>query len=313
MPVILAAVHFRSPTRRAPAINRVLFGGAVALCLGATSAPASAFCRALTCTVCFPDTMTGCPVGGVPLAWAAPCVSYSVYREGSPSISHDQLTEATEGAFRAWRETTCPVVGKRPSIAVTNAFGPAWCDRVEYNWGQANANLVIIRDPWEADKNLFALTTVSVNRETGEIYDVDIEINGTQPLSVGPLVPGRYDLQSLLTHEAGHFLGLAHSPRPGATMSPTQMPGVDDFYSLDTDDIAGICAAYPPERSAPACDPTPPRGFSPECALDPAMGPNCSLALARRRSSASAMTAFLLGLGVAVARLVPRRRGQKFT
>ena len=312
MPVILTPVHFRSPARRAAATNRVFFGVAAALCLGATSAPANAFCRALTCTVCFPDTMTGCPVGGVPLAWVAPCVSYSVYREGSPSISHDQLTRATDLAFRAWRETTCPGINKPPSIAVTNAFGPAWCDRVEHNWGQANANLVIIRDPWEADKNLFALTTVSVNRETGEIYDVDIEINGTQPLSVGPAA-GRYDLQSLLTHEAGHFLGLAHSPRAGATMFPTQMPGVDDFYSLDGDDIAGICAIYPPERSVPACDPTPLGGFSPECALDPAVGPTCSLALTGRRSSASAMTAFLLGLGVAMARLFPRRRAQKLT
>jgi len=294
-------------------MNRVLFSGMVALCLGATSTPASAFCRALTCTVCFPDTMTGCPVGGVPIAWAAPCVSYSVYREGSPSISHDQLTQATEAAFRAWRETTCPVVSKPPSISVANAFGPAWCDRVEYNWGQANANIVIVRDPWEDDKNLFALTTVSVNRETGEIYDVDIEINGTQPLSVGPVVPGRYDLQSILTHEAGHFLGLAHSTTARATMSATQMPGVDDFTTLDTDDIAGICTIYPPERSAPACDPTPLGGFSPECALDPAVGPDCSLALTRRRSSASVVTGFLLGLGVAVARLFPRRRAQKLT
>jgi Matrixin len=293
-------------------MSRALFSGMVALCLGATSAPASAFCRAMTCITCFPDTTTGCPVGGVPTAWAPSCLSYSVYRDGSPSISYDQLKEATEAAFLAWRETTCPGSNKPPSVAVNDAFGPAWCDRVEYNPRQGNANIIIVRDPWDGEKNLLALTTVSTNRETGEILDADMEINGTQPLSVGPLVAGRYDLRSLITHEAGHFLGLAHSNAARATMSPNQMPGLDDLSSLDLDDITGICTAYPPER-APACDPTPNRGFSAECALDPALGGSCSLAVPRHRSPAGATIAFTLGLGVALARRRSRRRAQKLT
>ena len=196
---------------------------------------------------------------------------------------------------------------------MNNVFGTAWCDRVEYNTRQGNANIIMMREPWEGERNLLALTTVSMNKETGQIYDVDMEINGSAPLSLGPpAVPGRYDLRSIMTHEVGHFLGLAHSNIAGSSMSTNQPLGVNDLATLDTDDIAGICTIYPPERSEPACDPTPHLGFSPECSFDPVSG-GCSLAIMRHRSSLGAMTAFLLGLGLAVGRLRNRRRCQKFT
>src|SRR5687768_7904763 len=157
-------------------MNRLLFSAMVALGLGTAPASANAFCRSMTCVTCFPDTTTGCPVGGVPTAWASTCLSYSVYKDGSSSISYDQLKQATEATFVAWRETTCPGTNKPPSIAVHDVFGPAWCDRVEYNSRQGNANIIVIREQWEGrEKNLLALTTVSTNKETGEIFDADME------------------------------------------------------------------------------------------------------------------------------------------
>jgi hypothetical protein len=57
----------------------------------------------------------------------------------------------------------------------------------------------------------------------GHIIDVDIEINavpGTMPYLLANLDPGvepeqhdqaRIDLQTLMTHEFGHFIGLAHT------------------------------------------------------------------------------------------------------
>jgi hypothetical protein len=311
--VILAPVHFVLLPRRAAVMKRAFFSGMVALCLGAASAPASALCRSKTCgATCTIDTASGCPVEGKPLAWAASCLSYSLHRYGSPSVSDADLKQVADAAFRAWWETTCPLISKPPSISVRDVFGTAACGRVEFNSHQANANMISIRETWNGDRNQLALTTVSFSTETGEIYDADMEINGAQPLSVGATVPGRYDLQSIITHEAGHFLGLAHSNRAGATMSATYMPGVNDFITLDADDIAGICTVYEPGRSAPACDPTPHRGFSAECGLDPVIGGACSLAVTRDRSPAGVM-AFALGLGLLAARPRPRRRAQKLT
>jgi hypothetical protein len=247
-------------------------------------------------------------------------VSYTVQRDGSSSISQAELSRATDVAFQTWQNVRCPSDGS-PSLAVGNLYGVTSCGRVEFNARQANANIVVIRDDWVAEPSALGLTTVSINSETGQIYDADMEINGTQPLSVGPLSPNHYDLESIITHEAGHFFGVAHSNvgreedcNNGATMCPYYLPGLDDFRSLHEDDMAAICAIYPPTRSLPQCDPRPHRGFSPECGMDPMTGGACSVAISLGRSSAVWITPVVIGLGLGVRRLRrPRQRAQKLT
>jgi hypothetical protein len=313
-----ARVH-RSPGRRSAC--RLLFSALVSLLLGVTSQPAGAFCRSRTCaSKCTEDPITTCPIEGVPIAWPGSCVSYTVQRDGSLSISHAELSRATDAAFQTWQNVRCPSNGS-PSLAVGNLYGVTSCGRVEFNPRQANANIVVIRDDWVADPTALALTTVSINSVTGQIYDADMEINGTQPLSIGPLSPNRYDLESIITHEAGHFFGVAHSNvgldqncHNGATMCPYYLPGVDDFRSLHEDDIAAICTIYPPDRVLPQCDPTPHRGFSPECGMDPMTGGACSVAISRGRTGAGWLTALVAGWGAGVCRRRrARRRAQKLT
>ena len=61
------------------------------------------------------------------------------------------------------------------------------------------------------------------------------------------------DLQNTLTHESGHFIGLAHSPVPGATMNATTQPGETLKRSLAPDDAAGVCAIYPEASGGCGC------------------------------------------------------------
>ena len=304
--------------------RRLLFVGAMGLFLGGTSTPASAFCRSRTCAEpqCKVDENTKCVIDGVPIAWAGSCLSFTVQRDGTASISHAELSAATNAAFQTWQSVTCPVANAPPSISVYNLFGITSCDRVEFNSRQANANIVVLRDEWTADASALGLTTVSLNRDTGQIYDVDIEINGTQPLSVGPLMPNRYDLESILTHEVGHFFGIGHSIvglagescNSSATMCPFYAPGVSDFRTLHDDDIAAICTVYPPDRNAPACDPTPHQGFSPECGMDPMTAGACSAAMSSGRPPVGWMTALVFGCGLVIRRLrLAKRRIQKLT
>ena len=75
--------------------------------------------------------------------------------------------------------------------------GPVECDQVQYNQDQPNQHVIIFRDdvwPYDDSNNTLALTTVTFDPDTGELYDADMEINSTEnvPLTVsGPVAPRR--------------------------------------------------------------------------------------------------------------------------
>ena len=53
-----------------------------------------------------------------------------------------------------------------------------------------------------------------------------------------------FDLQAVLTHEFGHFVGLDHSAIVLSTMDPGTEPGDCKKRSLHQDDIDGFCQTY---------------------------------------------------------------------
>jgi hypothetical protein len=71
------------------------------------------------------------------------------------------------------------------------------------------------------------------------------------------------DLQNTLTHEAGHLVGLAHpcgdagemacAANDPRTMAPTTFVGETQKRTLSADDIAGVCAIYPPPSGGCGC------------------------------------------------------------
>jgi hypothetical protein len=240
----------------------------LALLLGAP--PASGFCRKTTCSDCPVNPVTGCIEGGAPLVWPRACVSYALTRAASRNVGLAEAKIVAAEAFQTWQSVTCPGTTSPPSIVATDAFGIADCPLLEYNRGAGNANIIVFRDDvWEHDNvDALGLTSMTFNDRTGEIVDADIEVNSTLPITTSTEVPpGGWDLASILTHEAGHFLGLGHSTVADATMYPFYRQGSDDFRTLSDDDVAGICAIYPPDRAALPCDFTPAGGFASRCAL----------------------------------------------
>lgn len=80
-------------------------------------------------------------------------------------------------------------------------------------------------------------TRVFYDPETGEINEADICINPHPALEDGTPIqfstdgtPGTYDLQSTVTHEIGHLLGLDHSSVMAATMQARQ--GINGVFGL---------------------------------------------------------------------------------
>ncbi len=159
--------------------------------------------------------------------------------------------------------------------------------------------------------------------DTGEIYDADVEINGTVPLAVGdPVSPDGYDFASIITHEAGHFLGMAHSGDDRATMFASYEPGTTFKRTLTDDDISGLCSIYlpggvravDPSASADgsgtvpesACDPTPRHGFSTQCAGAPSHA--CSVAAAGAETSRAFVVASAAMAVLSIAKRARRRR-----
>ena len=252
------------------ALGLGLVRGGVAAFVLAVSTHGWAFCRTYTCN---PKNETcplidGCIVGGKPLQWASSTVSWDVQQDDSskPGLTAAALELATSDAFARWVNVDCPGGGK-PSIRLLNR-GPIACGVPEYNQTTSNANVVAYHDaPWPyrlTGSELLAQETLYFNPNTGEIYDANLEINTDQyDFAVAGAVSPVLDLNAVLTHQVGHFLGLSHSRLPEATMYQDYDPGM---VTLDADDIAAICEAYPPGRIAASDSDEPRHGFSGECA-----------------------------------------------
>jgi hypothetical protein len=231
----------------------------------------SAYCLGRTCNPSTDDCELDdddCVVTGAPLHWAPDCVTFDVQVDGSPKsgLDADAVTVVVERAFKAWLEADCG--NGTPSIEV-GTFGPVACSESLFNETGRNANIVMFRDdawPYPDEEDAYGKTMLRYDTHTGALRDADIELN-TADFDVGADGdPERVDLESILTHEIGHFLGLGHPGRrhPAATMSAGWDGEGMGPRTLDDDDVAGICELYPPGRRAPtSCEPV--NGFSGEC------------------------------------------------
>jgi hypothetical protein len=286
---------------------------AVVLVLVLVPRRADAFCRTTTAAVppSYDAARNGCITEGLVLYWKGACVTYAVEQSGATSIPFEDASRVIDEAFATWSGVTCPSTGAKVGIEVAN-LGPVECTEVRYNSGSPNQNLIVFREsswPYSDSANTLGLTTITYNAENGEMYDADMEINATGGnLSITDRVPANgFDLLSVVTHEAGHFLGLAHATSNTATMFASYKPGTTTLRSLTEDDALGLCSIYPDAQSravdtqvastgflaADPCNFTPRHGFTTRCEEledDPggcATAPGGARGLRRGRGAAS--------------------------
>ena len=271
-----------------------------------------------------------------PVWWRNACVSYDLQKNASVAVPYDVASQIVATAFQQWTSVVCApdsAGATQLGIQVTD-LGPVDCNQVQYNSDQGNQHVILFCDkqfPCDSNAdaataadsgNTLGLTTVTFDADTGEIFDADTEINTTVPISTTTPVPdGFHDLASIITHEMGHFLGLAHSADQSATMWATNQEGTNSMATLAADDIQGICTIYPSDKTravAPlfsasgfiasdACDPTPRHGFQSVCAQPQKFG--CAVA-AEAPPANLGVGVFAAGLGV-FGFAGARRRGRR--
>jgi hypothetical protein len=292
--------------------SRLLLASVFGCALLTASPSAFAYCRSTTCTCASeatcatdcPKDENGCPETGVPLFWSGACTGFSLSVAGTSSLTEDQWAEAIAAGFNAWTGVDCGG-GQPPSIDLIQLRNVA-CNEGQYNPNGPNANLVYFDDNgWTGTSidGTLAATTVTFS-SSGQILDADIAFNSANNDFSVSETEVQTDLVSIVTHEVGHFLGLAHSPLPDAVMYPTYTPGTLK-RTLTADDIAAVCAVYPPKRAAGACDPTPQGGLEASCNAETG---GCSVSPSKTGAGeGSCLILLISSLGLVATRNVRKR------
>jgi MYXO-CTERM domain-containing protein len=266
--------------------RRRLLSFALALCtLTALARPAAAYFRSVTSS----STATS----PVYLKWQSSCETVTIYLNGFSDMTSDEVAKSIAAAAAAWGpdQVTCLASGSDSGIGSPYfqiipqlSTGGAVPDAVN----DGKNSIIFKTTDWGEYSEALAFTKVW-KEPSGKIVDADIEINATlaSPNPLANLDPGvappqhgqfRVDLQTLMTHEFGHFLGLAHTclsgyggdigdtPPPGTpscsgatpqALAAVMYPIIDSESIakrvLTADDAAGVCAIYPPSGDPHTC------------------------------------------------------------
>jgi MYXO-CTERM domain-containing protein len=267
------------------------------------AANAGAFCRTTTCTgdSC-PKDAEGCPTTGYKLYWPTNCVGFNVQRDGNQFLDKVKTNITITKSILRWSGLAC----SRGTASLTFAPGEtAYTREAEFKPAGKNINVIFFRDGawiYKGIDGTIATTSVSFDKDTGEIWDADIAINGAGQLFSILDEPvddkTQNDLESVMTHEAGHFVGVAHSEVAGSVMGPKYTGGTLQ-RALGSDDIEAVCAIYPPGRKA-SCNPDPKGGF--EDVDSPYRQPGCGCASTTQPADAVAYAGVVLTLSFAMRR-----------
>ena len=227
--------------------------------------------------------------GGVCIWWTTHGHSFQIDAQGTTDAPTSDTYDAIRKSYQTWSGIACSDLNF-PEEPLSTSASDRFVGFVETG---TNHNLVLFRsrscpqvvpagdncrtqggcgnkyDCWENGDGVIATTTTTTSRSTGEIFDTDIELNDS-PASNGSRFtfttvdglpctsPGetgcvRIDVQNTVTHEAGHSLGLDHSPDPNSTMYDSAPSGQTSKRILGTDDITGICTIYPRGAATVTC------------------------------------------------------------
>lgn len=251
---------------------------------------------------------TTVPGAGPCLWWGDRTIPYRVNQAGTDDVTDGADLDAVQESFRAWTDIPCSDleasfggltsrrdVGFDP-LAPDNVNLLVWRERVcsavapasDDCWSCVTTGGTCCSTKfhcWEHPLGVIAVTTTWFSRTTGQLFDADIEFNGStfwftviDTPQCNALDPDICDTQAdcqngyrchngfcteegcvhtdvgnTVTHEAGHLLGLDHAADAQATMFASAPAGELLKRTLESDDTQCICDIYPVGGATSTC------------------------------------------------------------
>lgn len=192
------------------------------------------------------------------LFWKKRTITWYMDKEGSKAVPQNEALGAIRRAFFSWASPSCTNIyfdygglshsgtsnlvlpsGAQPDLKNTVTWHTQWPPK-----GTTDSSVT---------SETISQTTLIYLADTGEIVDADIDLNGQSKFwtTTDDRTKVVYDIQTVLTMEVGHLLGLARSDNSDAAMYGEIREG-DIRRELHKDDIGGLCWTYPFKGPTPA-------------------------------------------------------------
>ncbi len=194
---------------------------------------------------------------GPSLNWTERQVSFGVSNRVSQALELDTDAVAAQirAGFGTWSAVECSDLSMT-FIGTNGGF------QAGFNPNGLNDNVVDLREDWPFDPDAIALTFTAFRLGTGDLVDADILLNGKDHgfvIAERGCSPeeGQIDLQNVVAHEAGHFVGLDHPPQTPANEEATMFANAVSCETkkrtLADGDVEGLCTIYPRGQPTQPC------------------------------------------------------------
>lgn len=167
---------------------------------------------------------------GSTVKWRTSRPELVVHQSSSGLISGIDVVNVVEDSIHQWEQAS-------PDLKVQAQYVSASSPNLGVN------DLYFSMDDSFLGPSVAGVTVTTTNQTSGELIEADIIINDALPLSTDP--ENNYYIGDIISHELGHYLGLAHSEVVFATMFFRLTRGQ---HKVNDDDRAGVRSLYSPRK-----------------------------------------------------------------